>query len=328
MKPFSYIAIFLGHCALSFTAVTNPCGIDDEMFANMPFFTGPLITPTAHTIPKGHFNFEPYLYVVSNYGIYNQNRRLKTGEHNTVVLAQFPVWVGLTDFMDISVMTQFNSRFKQDQASTQFGDVEALIEFQLLTDTPTNYFPAVKISISETFPTGKFENLDPSKSGTDVGGGGIYQTEIGLVASRMFAVTSCHYLSFRSALLYNFSPPSSVSGYHAYGGGLGTNGKVKVGDQIIWLGAFEYNFGAHWAIACDLEFLYQKKKSFSGKIGELPNGEPAMIGAPTSCQWSIAPAIEYNYNQHVGAVAGAWGSFAGKNAQAFLSGVLAINIYY
>jgi hypothetical protein len=119
-----------------------------------------------------------------------------------------------------------------------------------------------------------------------------------------------------------------VQGFHAYGGGIGADGKIKIGDQFTWLSAFEVNFNPHWVLACDLEFLYTKSSSFSGEIGRLSNGDPAIISLPETYQWSLSPAIEYNLNEHIGFIAGAWGSFAGKNSGAFLSGVFAFNLYY
>ncbi len=328
MKFFFLSHLFLAASCTCYAASSNPCGVDDETFANLPFFTGPLITPTAEVVTLGHWDFEPYVYVTSNYGVYDHHWNLHTGGHAITVLSQFPVWVGLTSFMDISFLPQFNSRFKNGLSSTQIGDVQITLDFQLVTATPTNYLPGIKFAITETFPTGPYENLSPSKDGVDIGGGGLYQTEFEIVASRQFAITPCHYLSLRTAFLYNFAPPSHVRGFHSYGGGFGADGKIKIGDQFTWLSSFEYNIGIHWALACDLQFLYSKSSSFSGKIGELSNGQPANIALPAGYQWSLAPAIEYNVNQNIGMIAGAWGSFAGKNSPAFLSGVFALNIYY
>jgi hypothetical protein len=45
-------------------------------------------------------------------------------------------------------------------------------------------------------------------------------------------------------------------------------------------------------------------------------------------QYSLAPAIEYNWNIDLGVISGVWFTFAGKNAEAFASWVTALNYYY
>jgi hypothetical protein len=50
--------------------------------------------------------------------------------------------------------------------------------------------------------------------------------------------------------------------------------------------------------------------------------------APSNEQWSVAPAIEYNWSKNVGLIVGSWFSFAGRNSVRFISGVAALNIYF
>src|SRR5579872_3298514 len=43
-----------------------------------PWFTGPLLAPSALTIPPGHYNIEPYIYINANTGHYDHNwKRVK-----------------------------------------------------------------------------------------------------------------------------------------------------------------------------------------------------------------------------------------------------------
>ncbi len=49
--------------------------------------------------------------------------------------------------------------------------------------------------------------------------------------------------------------------------------------------------------------------------------------SPTSAQFSIAPAIEYNWNANIGIIFGSWFTLAGKNSTQFTSGVFAFNYY-
>jgi hypothetical protein len=44
-----------------------------------------------------------------------------------------------------------------------------------------------------------------------------------------------------------------------------------------------------------------------------------------SIQYSLAPAIEYNWSEKLGLIAGCWLTIAGKNSRKFTSGVIALN---
>ena len=66
----------------------------------------------------------------------------------------------------------------------------------------------------------------------------------------------------------------------------------------------------------------------SANLPDMPNPPIAPIGAPEGWQLSLAPAIEYNFNENWGVIAGPWFTVAGKNSSAFIVGMLAINIYY
>jgi hypothetical protein len=50
--------------------------------------------------------------------------------------------------------------------------------------------------------------------------------------------------------------------------------------------------------------------------------------APTSWRFGLAPAIEYNFSSRVGVIVGARWFAAGRNAEASITPVAAINIVY
>jgi hypothetical protein len=50
-------------------------------------------------------------------------------------------------------------------------------------------------------------------------------------------------------------------------------------------------------------------------------------GGPSSSQYSLAPAIEYNWSQNIGLIGGVWFTVAGQNISQFNSIVIALNYY-
>lgn len=288
-----------------------------------PWLTGPLLTPSAHVVPKGHFNIEPYLYVIETIGSYNSHWRSHSQKKEWVINQQTPNWIGLTKKWDFFFNPQFFYKIKSGASSANFGDFILGLDYQIHLDNAETWYPAVKLYIREFFPTGKYQHGNPHKKGTDLVGEGSYITNIGIIMSRTFHFSGVHYLQVRWALFQNFHTPAHVKGFNSYGGDFGTKGKVHPGNLLRALTSFEYTLTKHWALACDIEYRHFTKTRFSGNRGP---GSPA-VGRHSSEQFSIAPAIEYNWSRNLGIIAGSWFSLAGRNSDEFVSSVVALNYY-
>ena len=90
--------------------------------------------------------------------------------------------------------------------------------------------------------------------------------------------------------------------------------------------AFEYTLTQNWALALDVLYVHNNHTRFSGHKGST-YGIPNSVGGPSSEQFSLAPALEYNWSSNCGVIAGVWFSVAGRNTADFINGVVAINIY-
>lgn len=119
-----------------------------------------------------------------------------------------------------------------------------------------------------------------------------------------------------------------MKGFNTYGGARNTRGVVYPGNTFTADAAIQYNFTKQWAFACDLIYGHGNKNRFSGKRGTNRDGTKANMTAPSNEQWSLAPAIEYNFSQTLGLIAGPWFTFAGRNSAQFASGVIALNMYF
>jgi hypothetical protein len=92
--------------------------------------------------------------------------------------------------------------------------------------------------------------------------------------------------------------------------------------------SLEYTFNEHWAIALDSIYTHTNKIRFSGKKGKGFKGEPATVGSPSSEQISFAPAMEYNFSDSFGIIAGAWFSAFGRNSAEFRGAVVNFEYTY
>src|SRR3989304_10337134 len=138
-----------------------------------PWFTGPLIAPSAHVISRGHFNIEPYLYYTLRYGQFGPNWKGHSLPENIHSLnLQVPVQIGLSKKIDFTFSPQGFYSWTKSQSSWEVGDLPFGFDFQLLSDQPDKWWPAIRSSLKITAPVGKFEHLDPRKNGIDGVGNG------------------------------------------------------------------------------------------------------------------------------------------------------------
>jgi hypothetical protein len=286
---------------------------------NQPWFTGPLLASSSTTIPVGHWNIEPYFFATKTPAQYNQDwvaKKVPTfWSLNTVV----PLWIGLTNWMDIEIQPQWSWNHKSNVGGQwEFGDLNVQLEFQLYRpDFPAkNWIPAIKIAVRESCPTGRYQRLDPIRGAIEQGGGGAWATSFIFVLGRLFHLSGVHYLSGRINGMYTIFAPVHVRGFNAYGGGFGTDGMAYPKPSFLLDVAFEISLTRNWSFALDLVGRWRGR-----------NGGAASNTSPASIQYSIAPGIEYNFNANLGIIAGPWITFAGKNSNEFYSAVIALNYY-
>jgi len=290
---------------------------------NLPWLTGPLLTPAPQIIYPGYFNIQPYLTYQSNIGIYDtswENHSIPSNG-NLGFLLSFET--GLFSFMDITTYPQFFYNFNQGVGSWEFADLPIIVSFQLLNNIRGTWIPSIRFAIGEIFPTGSYQNLDPDKLKTDIGGQGTFQTLFGFVFGHLWHFGGEHYFSDRLALQLNLCTPTEVSGYNAYGGNASTKGVIYPGlIQNIYLG-FEYTFTKNWALALDIASLFTSASPFKGTTGG------ATVGFDSySYTLTLAPAIEYNLSKSIGFIGGVWFSVLGHNAFNFINGQVAANFFF
>lgn len=285
-----------------------------------PWYAGPLITGSAHTLDPGLFNMQPYLYVIDNYGRYNTHRDSvdipDLVQVNPVIYLQTGIYKGF----DITIGPGYIYNKQKGVSSSGFADFPVSLGIQIINERP--YIPAVRVVITETFPTGKYDELNPSKNGLDAIGAGSYQTNFSLNFGKVVWWISTHPIALRFSM--NFKIPSKVhvKGFNAYGGGYHTDGHVRVGKTFTGDIGIEYSFTQRWVLATDIVYTYSGKSSFYGIPGVDATGKPAFTGGPFSDQLSLAPAIEYNPSGSIGILGGVWFSVYGRSSFNFVSGIL------
>ena len=298
---------------------------DNLTETKMPWFTGPLLAPNAHTVPPHHVNIEPYLFFLKSSKNYDERGHLVSHPAFYSLVQRTPMSFGLTSWMDLQITPQFLWQHTQGIKDAQPGDLPISLGFQLYQDTNERSWPGIKLSLRCTVPWGKYEDLNPIKLGTDGVGTGAWMPGMTCSLSRLLFLSPTHVLAPRLAIHYSMHEPISVQGSSVYGGSLDTQGTIS-GGNLFWVDlGIEYTLLYcklyQIAIACDFFYQSIQKTSFTGKA-MLPPGKPHQE------QWSLAPAIEYNWNDHLGIIAGSWFTIKGRNSQSFAGFIAACNIFY
>lgn len=293
-------------------------GYEEEI----PWFTGPILTPTASVVPVGHFNIEPYLFWLDVNGKYKDNWSVDTKgpkffTYNSLILLS----TGIYKNLDIKIIPQTFYNYSQGEHSSGFGDLSVTVGYQLYQGTKEQHSPFLKISVQELFPTGKYQKLKSHKFGTDATGRGSYTTQINLIGSMLFHFGHHHFLRIRGFAALNLHSTVHVKGINIHGGDETTKGRVHPEVSYYFLASAEYSLTQQWVLACELSALGGGRIRFKGKT-------ISPVGSPSSVQFSATPSIEYNWNEHWGLIIGSWFTFAGRNSNRFIGGAGALNIYY
>jgi hypothetical protein len=293
----------------------------------LPWFTGPLLAPSGHVIPVGHANIEPYLFVNVATGAYDKKWKAHSAKHNFYnINTEIPIQIGILPRVDFTFTPQFSYNHTSGASHWAYNDMPIGFDVQLYYDTPGVWVPAMKLAFKASVPFGKYQKLDPHDKGTDIGGSGSWQPSVGLVFSNLLHISGVHFLASRLALFYTVPNSVHVKNLNAYGGGHGTYGTVYPGPSFSADFAFEYTLARHWAFSFDALYEHFNHTRFKGRKGKT-DGVPNAIGAPSAERFSLAPALEYNFNGNYGIIAGVWFSVAGRNRAEFINGVIALNIY-
>jgi hypothetical protein len=191
-------------------------------------------------------------------------------------------------------------------------------QYRLTRYQEGTWIPTTALVLGETLPLGKFDRLGQRPANGF--GSGVYTTALSLYSQYFFWLPTGRILRTRLDVSYSFSGSASVHDVSVYGTSQGFRGRVHPGDSILADGAFEYSLTRNWVLALDVVYEHDSNTRVKGpdRLAELDSG--------TGYTWSLAPAIEYNFNSRIGVIAGAKLTVAGRNATAELIPVAAVNI--
>jgi hypothetical protein len=294
-----------------------------------PWFTGPLLAPAGKTIPRGHTNVEVYGINSFTNGRYDDSGTLVHSPLFKTFVANPIISHGFTDWLDVQLTVPYAFNSTQGKQFNRLADISMALGIQLLEQNKSTKRMDVRVLIQETFPTGRYNHLDPQHLGTDSTGLGSYQTQIGLNFQYLLEVFQTHYLRTRLIISRLYASPVHVAGLNSYGGTTTTQGKVDPGTENGIDLAFEYTLTQNWVAVMEGTLAKGKATRFNGElnIGNL-GGPSASIGSGDYRAATLAPALEYNFSSNLGLIGGLWFPVAGKNTSHNMTYMLALNAYW
>jgi hypothetical protein len=291
-----------------------------------PWFTGPIFAPAGRNMPRGHTNFELYGLDVLTNGLYDDEGRIqKIPLFKSLVFSPL-LTHGFTDWLDIQLSIPYTFNSTQGVHYNRITDTSLGAGIPLL-EQKNKVRPDIRFFIQETFPTGKFDHLNPAFLGTDATGLGSYRTLLSLNFQYLCEIYNAHYLRTRLFLSTLLSSTIRVQGLNSFGGALNTDGVIDPGSEENIDLAFEYTLTQNWVLVMEGYYSEGQATRFNG-ILDFVNDGTVTIGNRHYYEYGLAPALEYNFTSDLGVIGGIWFPVQGKNTSRFIGYVLAINAYW
>jgi hypothetical protein len=286
------------------------------------WWTGPLLAASPGTLSPGHFLIEPYLFDGIPQGHYDNDGNRHTGPHSNNFGSQSYILYGLTDEVGVGLIPRFGFNDVsegRDSSKVGVGDLTLQAQYGLTHFEEGRWIPTTAFVVQETLPVGKYDRLGVKPA--DGLGVGAYSTNLALYSQYFFWMPSGRILRTRLDVSYSISGSASVRDVSVYGTGEGFRGRARPGNVTVVNAAWEYSVTRNWVLALDVLYEHDANTHVAGFA---PN--PVELNSGPGHSWSLAPAIEYNFNSRVGVIAGAKLTTSGRNATAVIIPVAAVNI--
>src|ERR1700751_1106606 len=158
-KALAMLALLFG---LMGTQVASAQNSSDRQSLDDAWWTGPMLAPSAATLPQGHFLIEPYLYDVIQQGQFDRDgKRRGAAESNDFGSLTYFNY-GLADKLTIGVIPTFGyNRASEGPRSSgvEMGDITVQAQYRLTKFHEGGWVPTTSFAVQESFPSGRYDRL-------------------------------------------------------------------------------------------------------------------------------------------------------------------------
>jgi hypothetical protein len=272
-------------------------------------WTGPLLASTAETLPQGHFYTEPYFF-----------DGISGGEHSPGTSGFYQY--GRTDNYTIGVQPFFSLGTHKFNREVAIGDTKLVSQLRVSHFTAEHRVPSVALVMNLVIPTGKADRLAALKQGH---GTGAFAPEIGVNVQQYFLLGNGRLLRARINILERIPLREQVSGRSVFGTGPDFQGLARPGAKTTLIAGVEYSLTKEWVLALDVESDAWGRTRVKGREAA---GPLTTSVSPRSWNVGFSPAIEYNWIDRAGIIAGVWIVPKGHNTQSSVTPAIAIQRFW
>ncbi|GLQ51387.1 transporter [Dyella flava] len=291
-------------------------------------FTGPLLTSNPMTVPNGTLVIEPYLMQYKSDSFYDsQGNEHSSGASVRQWQTLVPFFYGITDRFQVQATVGAAHTMSGGSSTHGWGVTDTTVgaQYLLLAPGEGNKGPAVSVNYSHRFPTGAYDRLEENP--LDAIGNGADVDTFSLMVQQYAWLPNGRPLRFRAVVSYSL-PPGRVDlrGANTYASDVPRDfrGGIRLGDAFGISTSAEYSINPQWVLAMDLAYNRTGSSILKGASG----AGVLEIRSSSRDVYSLAPAIEYNFNDRFGLIGGVQFSFAGRNNDAFITPMAAFNMVF
>lgn len=284
------------------------------------WWTGPMLAPSAATLPHGHFLIEPYLYDV-------------TSPHSNGFGSLTYINYGLADKLTIGMIPIFGFNKINDGPSSSgvgVGDLTLQAQYGLTKFHDDSWVPTTSVAVQETLPTGKYDRLGDRPS--DGLGSGAYTTTLALYSQTYFWLPNNRILRMRFNLSDSLSSNANVRDVSVYGTDAGFRGHAEPGASFLVDASWEYSVTRRWVLASDATYRHNADTLVIGNnvLNRSGSQTPSQIrtDSGSSEAFAFAPAVEYSWRPNLGVLLGTRLIVGGHRTAMSITPAVAINFVY
>lgn len=231
-----------------------------------PWLAGPLYEnhPVSYSTGEGFFNFTTNS--TTNRGFFDTSGNYVTAPRTSITTYNTDFGYGISKNSDFRVSNVLVRNLVSGASYTRLGDTLATLGYQVWRQKNSLYLPDLRVTIEETFPTGRWDNLNPGLYGADATGTGSFQTAIAMRLRKTIPLNDERFLALHARVALTHPSPVPINGFSIYGGGTLTEGTMRLGNSALVDLAAEYKFTQNWGATIEWFVFTQSATTFSGKI--------------------------------------------------------------
>ncbi|HEY6337615.1 MAG TPA: hypothetical protein VIW68_03900 [Candidatus Sulfotelmatobacter sp.] len=321
------LASFAMMASLAAAQQSSPSGSARQSLDDA-WWTGPVLAPSANTLPRGHVLIEPYLYDVITQGFYDSSGTRRSAPHANEFGSLTYINYGLANKFTVGVIPTFDyNQVSQglNRSNMGVGDLTVQAQYRLRLFHEGSWLPTTSIAAQEALPTGRYDQLgDRPSNGL---GAGAYTTTLCFYTQTFFWMPNGRVLRSRFNVTQAFSRSVNIEDVSVYGTTQGFRGHAHPGAALFVDAAWEYSITRRWVLALDAVYRHQYNTPVDGYNLSASN-QPISLNSGPSQVFGLAPAFEYNFNSRVGVILGTRIFPAGKNTTDSITPLIAINIVH